>query len=181
MQDNLKINLNEQLHTIAHSRGGKSSGFESCPNLHKAVAKARPTSDCRVHVYRVLLGQWWPPEDSINVHNEGRWEATMKKRRVNLQSFGRVIPFLDSCLLFTSLYQVHLDVEAGSAERLSEVGLCNFCATELHAAAIQLWKLWAEVDSTTSLGFCVARGPTGTHGDPRGLVEKSCQLFIALC
>lgn len=40
------------------------------------------------------------------------------------------------------MYRVRLDIEAGTAERLSEVSLCNFC-----------------VDSTTSLGFCVIFTP----------------------
>lgn len=40
------------------------------------------------------------------------------------------------------VYRVRLDIEAGTAERLSEVSLCNFC-----------------VDSTTSLGFCVIFTP----------------------
>lgn len=40
------------------------------------------------------------------------------------------------------VFRVHLDVEAGTADRLNEVSLCNFC-----------------VDSTKSLGFCVIFTP----------------------
>ena len=124
----------------------------------------RPTSDCRVDVYRVPQMRHSPQE---LLYIKITWDELVRCGAWILTAFGRVdatwtvlifshfLPlstrFDQICSLQLPPYpaiscvsiaypasdrppsplQVRLDIEAGTAERLSEVSLCNFCATGL--------------------------------------------------